>query len=315
MKISIIGAGNVGGLTAMHLCSQGFGEVVLIDVIPKIASAKALDLNDARFLLKSNCFMRGTGDINQIADSGIVVITAGFTRKPGMKREELVNKNSQIIREVSKNIKHLSPESVVIVVTNPLDTMTYLTIKETGFSPNRVLGMGLTLDCSRLANLVAEASGVPVTEIEPCIIGSHGEGMLPLARYSKVKGRPLNKYFDSEKISELFQKTQKRGAEIVTLLESGSAYFAPSAAILELVRVIAQDKKKILPVSVYLNGEYGLRNLCIGLPCRIGKNGIEKIVELELTDDEKPSFLRAADSIKQQILVLTNQEESQIYKA
>lgn len=307
MKISIIGAGNVGGLSALHLCSYGAAKLVLVDIMPRLASAKALDLSDARFLFRSNCSIQGTDDINQIADSEIVVITAGLTRKPGMKREELAQKNGQIIREICKDIKRHSPQSIVIVVTNPLDAMTYLAIKETGFTANRVLGMGLSLDCSRLANLISEASGICVTEIEPCIIGSHGEGMLPLARYTKVKGKALTEYLESEKISELFQRTLRRGAEIVSLLESGSAYFAPSAAISELVKAIVQDEKKVLPASVYLNGEYGLRDICIGLPCCIGKDGVEKIVELELTDDEKLSFLKAAESIRQQASVLAHQ--------
>ena len=309
MKISIIGAGNVGGLTAVQLCSLGFNEIVLVDAVPKLACAKALDLSDTRFIFKHNYHIWGTDDINQIADSEILIITAGIPRKPGMKREELAQRNSQIIKEICQKIKCLSRESVIIVVTNPLDVMTYLVIKETNFPAHRVLGMGLTLDNARLANLIAQALNVAVTEIEPCIIGSHGEGMLPLSRYTKIKGSPLDKYLKPEAINELFRKTVQRGAEIVSFFGSGSAYFAPSAAISELTRVIARDEKRILPVSVYLNGEYGLKDLCIGLPCSLGRDGIEKIIELELNDQEKIAFLKSAESIKKQITAVCGQSQ------
>jgi len=305
MKISIIGAGNVGGLTALQLCSLGFDEIVLVDVAPKLAYAKALDLSDARFILKHNYHIQGTDDINEITDSEILIITAGIPRKPGMKREELLQKNSQIIKDICSSIKRLSCESIIIVVTNPLDTMTYLVIKETGLPPHRVLGMGLTLDRARLANLIAERLNVAITQIQPCIIGSHGEEMLPLSRYTKVKGLPLDRYLKSEEINELFQRTVQRGAEIVSFLGNGSAYFAPSAAISELTKTIAKDEKCILPISTYLDGEYGLKDVCIGLPCRLGRKGIEEIIELDLNDKEKTDFLKSAESIKKQISAIS----------
>ena len=301
MKISIIGAGNVGGLTAMHLCSLGFHEIVLIDTVANIACAKALDLNDARFIFKQNYHTLGTDDIAQIEGSKIIIITAGIPRKPGMKREELVQKNSQIIKEICRNIKHLQPHPVVVVVTNPLDVMTYLVIEETHFTPRQVLGMGLTLDSARLANLIAEKINVDISQIEPCVIGSHGEEMLPLSRYTKVKGLPLDRYLKQEEINELFRRTVGRGAEIVAQSGSGSSYFAPSTAISELIKVIVRDERRTLPVSAYLNGEYGLKDLCIGLPCCLGKYGIENVVELELNEDEKSSFLKSAESIRKQI--------------
>jgi len=306
MKISIIGAGNVGGLTAIQLCNLGIKEIVLIDAVTNLACAKALDLSDARFLFKQDNRITGTDDIKQISDSQILIITAGMPRKPGMKREELAIKNSRIIKDICQNIKSLCPESVVIVVTNPLDAITYCVIKETGLPAHRVLGMGLTLDGARLANLISEALNTPVTEIEPCVIGSHGEAMLPLSRYTKVKGSPLDRHLKPGEISKLFQRTVQRGAEIVSFLGSGSAYFAPSAAITELVKVIAGDEKRVLPVSVYLNGEYGLRDVCIGLPCCLGRAGIEKIIELELNDKERGAFLESAESIKKQISAISN---------
>lgn len=289
----------------MQLSSFGFSEILLIDVIPKMAGAKALDLSDARYFLKDNFRIQGTDDIEQIEDSEIIIITAGIPRKPGMKREELIGKNSQIIKEISKNIKRLCPQSIVIVVTNPLDAMTYLAIKETSLPVHRVLGMGLTLDRARLANLISEQLNVAVTDIEPQIIGSHGEGMLPLSRQTKIKGKPLDEYLSPEQISALLERTVQRGAEIVSGLGSGSAYFAPSAAICELTRVIAQDEKSILPASVYLNGEYGLKDLCIGLPCCLGRKGVEKIFELELNDGERAAFLKSAESIKKQISAIS----------
>ncbi|MBU0549530.1 MAG: malate dehydrogenase [Candidatus Omnitrophica bacterium] len=304
MKISIIGAGHVGGLTAMRLSHCGLGEVVLIDVVRNLAQGKSLDINDSRFISKQNSHIRGTDDIRQISESDIVIITAGLPRKPGMTREELARKNSQIARGISGNIKHLCPNSIVIVVTNPLDAMTHLIYKETGHPANRVIGMGLSLDCARLANLICEELNVNINEIEPCIIGSHGEEMLPLARYTKVKGASLESQLEQKKITVIFHKTFGRGAEIVQQLGSGSAYFAPSAAIAELATVIASDEKRILPVSALLNGEYGLDGLCIGIPCVIGKTGIEKIIELELNNQEREAFLKSAASIKKQISMI-----------
>ena len=302
MKISIIGAGNVGGLTAIHLCASGFSEIVLIDKLSNLAHAKALDASDAQFIYKHNYHIQGTDDINQIADSEIIVITAGMPRRPGMSREQLVQNNSQIIKGVCLDIKRLSPKSIIIVVTNPLDIMTYLVIKQTGLPARRVLGMGLTLDRARLANLIAEALNVAVTEIEPCVIGSHGAGMLPLSRYTKVKGMPLDNYLQPKEINELFQKTVQRGAEIVSYLGSGSAYFAPSAAIFEIAKAVSNNENCVLPVSAYLCGEYGIDHLCIGTPCRLGKEGIEEIIELELNQEEKITFLKSAEAIKKQIV-------------
>lgn len=290
----------------MQISSFGFSQILLIDVVPNVAGVKALDLSDARYIFKNNHRIQGTDDIEQIEGSEILIITAGIPRKPGMKREELVGKNSRIIKEISKDIKRLSPESIVIVVTNPLDAMTYLTIKETSFPPHRVLGMGLTLDRARLANLISELLNVGISDIEPHIIGSHGEGMLPLTRYTKVKGKPLDEYLKLEQINALLRRTVQRGAEIVSCLGSGSAYFAPSAAICELVKTIVRDEKSILPVSVYLNGEYGLKGLCIGLPCCLGRKGVEKIIELKLNVQEKAVFLKSAESIKKQISAISD---------
>lgn len=307
MKISIIGAGNVGGSTAMQLCSLISGEIVLIDIAPGLAYAKTLDISDARFIFKSNSRIRGTDNISLTAGSSIVVITAGLPRKAGMSREELGQKNAGIIKSICREIKRFCPQAVVIVVTNPVDVMTYLALKETVFPPSRILGMGLSLDASRLSNLIAEELNVGIEKIEPCVIGSHGRGMLPLSRLTKVNGTPLDLLLDKKKIKEFVQKTVGRGAEIVAQLGSGSAYFAPSSAIAELVKAIAGDEKRILPVSVYLNGEYGLKDLCIGLPCRLGRKGVEKVIELALSEEEKVAFLDAAESVRKQISAISNE--------
>ena len=298
MKISIIGAGNVGALSAMRIAQYGLGEVILVDIAAGLAHGKALDLEDARAILKNDYNIRGSNDIASIKDSDIVVITAGLARKPGMTREELLNKNSQIVKELSLNIKNLAPLAVVIVVSNPLDLMTYLVFKVTAFNKNKVFGMGISLDSSWFANLISQELKLPVTEIDAVVIGTHGEGMLPLPGESRVKGISLDELLDDSKIEALVKNTVNRGAEIVASLGSGSAFFAPSAAVADMVRAIAKDEKKIMGACAYLEGEYGIKGICLGVPCRLGKNGIEKIIELSLTGQEKERLLNCADSIR-----------------
>ncbi|MDI6758868.1 MAG: malate dehydrogenase [Candidatus Omnitrophota bacterium] len=304
MKISIIGAGNVGSLTAMRLSQEAVGDVVLIDVVQGVAEGKCLDLEDARAILKHNYCIEGSHDINKIKDSEIVVITAGLARRPGMTREELISKNAQILREVSLNIKELCPQAVVIVVTNPLDLMTYLVLKATGFKPSKVFGMGVSLDAARFANLIAKELNIASCDIETTVIGSHGEGMLPLPRFTFVKGARLNEILDDKKIEFLIERTYKRGLEILTLLGSGSAYFAPSLAAAVLVKAVAFDEKRTFGVCAYLDGEYGLKDICIGVPCLLGKDGAEKIIELDLNREEKDKLDKSADAIQKLILQL-----------
>jgi malate dehydrogenase len=301
MKISVIGAGNVGGLAAMRLAQEGLGEIVLIDIVKGLAQGKAWDLQDSQPILKYNYNIEGTDDISQIKNSDIIVITAGLARKPGMTREELLDKNKQILKDLCLNVKKSAPESIIIVVTNPLDLMTYFVLKATGFKPSRVLGMGITLDSARFANLISRELNIPVSDIEACVIGSHGESMLPLPRFTKIKGVALDEFLDDKKIETLIIKTIDRGKEIVSLLGSGSAYFAPSAAIAALVKVIVKDEKRIQGASAYLNGEYGLKDICIGVPCRLGRQGIEKIIELDLNKGEKEALLNSAQSLRKLI--------------
>ena len=301
MKISIIGAGNVGGLTAMRLAEAGFGDTVLVDITKGLAQGKAFDLEDAGFILKYNYRTQGTDDIENIKDSDIIIITAGLARKPGMTREDLLNKNAQILKDVCLKIKKISPQSIVIVATNPLDLMTYLALKITGFKSNKVFGMGISLDAARFANLINKELNIPSTDIEACVIGSHGEGMLPLPRFTTVKGVELNELLEDEKIKVLIKRTLERGQEVVSLLGSGSAYFAPSQAILSIVRAIVKDEKRMIGISAYLNGEYGIKDICIGVPCRLGKEGIEKIIEFDLNKEEKSLFLQSAESIRRNL--------------
>ena len=301
MKISIIGAGNVGSLTAMRIAAEFSGEIVLVDIAKGLAQGKALDLSDAQAIIKADYNIIGSEDLEEIKDSGLVVITAGLTRKPGMLREELLAKNYAIVRECCLAIKHLAPKSVVIVVTNPLDLMTYVAFKALGNPREKVLGMGVTLDSARFANLIAQELNIPVTEIEAPVIGVHGEGMLPLERFTIIKGLPLEQFLDEKKIKELVIKTIGRGGEIVSLLGSGSAFFAPSAAVAAMARAIIKNELRVLGISAYLQGEYGVNDVCLGVPCRLGKDGIEQIIELDLAQEEKDIFIKAAHSIKEQI--------------
>ena len=306
MKISIIGAGNVGGLSGMRIAQEGLGEVYLIDVAKGLAQGKVLDMQDARAILKYNYHIHGSEDITQIKDSHIIVVTAGLARRPGMTREDLLTKNAQILKDICLAIKKYAPESLVVVVTNPLDLMTLFMFKSTGFKANRVLGMGVTLDASRFANLISQDLNIPVIDINACVIGSHGEGMLPLPRFTTIKGVALDEIMDDSKIDRLTQRTVDRGKEIVSLLGSGSAYFAPSAAIAEITRALAKNEKRTLGVSAYLNGEYGLKDVCLGVPCRLGKDGIEQIIELDLNQQEKEALLKSASTIKEQYRAIAN---------
>jgi len=290
----------VGSLTAMRLAQEGAGEILLVDIVKGLAEGKAFDIQDARQALKADYDIKGSADIGDIAGCDIVVFTAGLARKPGMTREELLNKNASIVRGVSLDIKRFAPEAVVIVVTNPLDLMTRLVLEATGFKRERVFGMGLSLDASRFANIISEELKVALSDIEPCVIGSHGEGMMPLARFTIIKGIPLDEIIDDEKAAVLIKRTVARGHEIVTLLGSGSAYFAPSAAITAMVKAVVKDEKRLIGACVSLKGEYGINDACLGVPCRIGREGIEGIVELGLDLHQKERLLEVAAKLKEQ---------------
>lgn len=299
MKITVIGAGNVGSLTAMRIAGDGLGDVLLVDVVKGLAHGKALDLEDARPLLKYNYNIYGSDDITRIKDSDIVVVAAGLARKPGMSREELLATNAKILKGICLNIKELAKKAIVIVVTNPLDIMTLYALKITGFEPGKLFGMGISLDTARFVNLIAGELNLPVTDIEALVIGAHGEAMLPLPGWTKVKGIALDKFISDEKIKSLVTRTIGRGAEIVANLGTGSAFFAPSAAIAAIVKTIVKDEKLTIGLCSYLNGQYGINDSCIGVPCRIGKNGIEQVIELDLSPDEKAKLIKSAELVAQ----------------
>lgn len=299
MKISIIGAGNVGSLAAMRIAADGSGDVLLMDVVKGLALGKALDLEDARPLLKSNYSIKGSDDITQIKDSNIIVVTAGLARKPGMTREELITKNAQILKDVCLKIKELAPDAIVIIVTNPLDIMTLFALKITGFKPSKLFGMGISLDTARFINLISQELHLPATDIEALVIGAHGEGMLPLSRFAKVKGVSLEEFISDDQIESLINRTINRGAQIVANLSTGSAFFAPSAAIAAIVKTIVKDEKRTIGLCSYLNGQYGIKDTCIGVPCRVGKHGIEQVMELDLSPDELAQLTKSAMAVAQ----------------
>jgi len=297
-KVSIIGAGAVGATLAERVLESGLADVVLLDIFKNIACGKSLDLLDAASILGHEQNITGTDNYAEIKSSDIVVITAGLPRKPGMSREDLVSKNAAIVREVSNNIKTYAPGSIVIIVTNPLDAMTYLAYKTTGFKKEKILGMAGELDGSRLVYLIAEELRVPRSSVETYVMGSHGDTMVPLLSQTKVSGKPISDLLSKEKLDKIVKRTCDRGAEIVALLGTGSAYYSPSAAVFKMIDIILSDTKKVIVASAVLNGEYGLKNIAIGVLCMIGKSGIEKIIDLELSESEKAAFDKSAKAIK-----------------
>lgn len=298
MKVSIIGAGAVGATLAQRVLESSLADVVLVDILKEMAKAKAFDLSDASPIMAHERSIIGTDDYKDIESSGIVVITAGLPRKPGMTRDELISKNAGIIKDVSLKVKAHAPSSIVIVVTNPLDVMTYLAYKVTGFPKNRVIGMAGLLDGSRFIYLIASELGVPRSSVETYVLGSHGDTMVPLISKTKVGGRPITEIMDSGRLQAIVKRTCDRGAEIVSLFGSGSAYYSPSAAVFNMIESILKDKKETLAASAYLEGEYGLNGLCIGVPCKIDKCGIEKVVEFDIPVEEKTALARSAEAIK-----------------
>ena len=294
-KVSIIGAGSVGSMLAQLILEHNLAHVMLIDIDDGIARGKAYDLQDASHILGYGKIVEGTSDFSSMSGSDIVVITAGFPRKPGMSREDLLRKNGAVISEVSLKIKEHAPDTVVIVVTNPLDAMSYLVYKTTGFVKRKVMGMAGVLDSARCSNQAAIELGIPPAVVDSMVIGTHDTNMVPLFTSSRAQGMPFMKVFNEEKQCLIEQKTKKRGAEIVSFLKSGSAFFAPGAACFSMVKSIIKDEKFTLCASAYLEGEYGYNGFFIGVPVILGRSGIEKIIELEIADQEKAKFKKAAE--------------------
>ncbi len=303
-KITVVGAGNVGATTAQHIVGLELGDVVLVDIIEGLSQGKALDLQESGPVEGFDCKLVGSNGYEETAHSDIVVITSGVARKPGMSREDLLETNRRIIESVVAQVVEKSPETILIVVTNPLDTMTYLAFKKSGFPKNRVMGMAGILDTSRFKAFISMELGVSVEDIHAMLLGGHGDEMVPLPRYTTVSGIPLSQFAPQETIDRLVERTRKGGGEIVSLLKTGSAYYAPGSSVVQMVEAVLKDKKRILPCCAYLEGEYGLRDVCFGVPVKLGSNGIEGIIELDLTESERELVMKSASGVKKSIMGL-----------
>ena len=303
-KVSIVGSGNVGATATHWIASKELADVVLIDIIEGVPQGKGLDLLEAMPIEKKDSFILGTQDYKDTANSDIVVITAGLPRKPGMSRDDLLNKNYQIMQDVVGKVVQYSPNCILIIVSNPLDAMAQAGYKLCGFSRNRVIGMAGVLDSARFRAFIAMELKVSVENVTAFVLGGHGDTMVPLPRYSTVAGIPITELMDKATIEGLVQRTRDGGAEIVKYLKTGSAYYAPSAAVTEMVEAILKDKKKILPCAAYLEGEYGLRGLFVGVPCKLGTRGIEQIIEIQLTPEETAALEKSAGAVKELVGVI-----------
>ncbi len=303
-KVSIVGAGNVGATAAHWIAAKELADVVLIDIAEGIPQGKALDLLEAMPIEKRDVHITGTNDYADTANSDIVVITAGLPRKPGMSRDDLLHTNYKIMSDVVSKVVAQSPEAILIIVSNPLDAMAQAAFKQSGFNRERVIGMAGVLDSARFRTFIAEELNVSVENVTAFVLGGHGDTMVPLARYSTVAGIPITELIPEDRLAALIQRTRDGGAEIVKHLKTGSAYYAPSAATVEMVEAILKDKKKILPCAVYLQGEYGIEGFYIGVPCKLGAAGLEQIVQIKLTADEDAALKRSAAAVKELCAVI-----------
>jgi len=303
-KVTIVGAGNVGATAAHWIASKELADVVLVDVVEGIPQGKGLDLLEAMPIAKMDCSIIGTNDYADTANSDIVVITAGIPRKPGMSRDDLLQTNYKIMSDVVGKVTAASPNSILIIVSNPLDAMAQAAFRQAKFNRERVIGMAGVLDSARFRTFIAAELHVSVENVTAFVLGGHGDTMVPLARYSTVAGIPVTELIAPERLAELVQRTRDGGAEIVKYLKTGSAYYAPSAAATEMVEAILKDKKKILPCAAYLEGEYGIHGLFVGVPCKLGAGGVEQIVEIKLTAEEQAALQKSADSVKELCAVI-----------
>lgn len=300
-KITIVGAGNVGATAAHWAAAKELGDIVLIDIVDGVPQGKGLDLYEASPVEGFDCRITGTNDYADTKDSDIVVITAGLPRKPGMSRDDLLAKNASIVGSVTEQIAAHSPNCILIVVSNPLDVMTYVALKKSGFPKHRVVGMAGILDTARYRAFIAEALNISVEDIQALVLGGHGDSMVPLPQYTTISGIPLAHLMDQSKIDEIVQRTRDGGIEIVNYLKTGSAFYAPSASVIQMVEAILKDKKRILPCCVWLEGEYGLSETMVGVPVILGAGGVEKIIELELPDSDRDALAKSAGHVKEML--------------
>ncbi|MFB0566574.1 MAG: malate dehydrogenase [Candidatus Aminicenantaceae bacterium] len=303
-KITVIGAGHVGEVTAFKIAEKELGEVVLLDVIEDMPIGKGLDMREGGPVGKYDTNVRGTNSYADTANSDIVVITAGKPRTPGMSRDELVDSNLKIIKPVTEEIVKHSPNTLLLVVTNPLDAMAYTAYKVSGFPKNRVFGMAGILDTTRFRAFLAMEMNVSVESIQALVLGGHGDTMVPIARYTTVAGIPISHFLSQDRIDAIIERTRKGGGEIVKYLKTGSAYYAPSLAVAEMVESIIKNKKKILPCAAYLEGEYGINGIYFGVPIKLGANGVEEIIEIDLTDEEKEAIKNSEEAVRNVINLL-----------
>jgi malate dehydrogenase len=303
-KVTVIGAGNVGATVAHRLADKQLADVVVIDILEGVPQGKGLDLLESGPIEGYDVKVKGTNDYADTANSDIVVMTAGFPRKPGMSRDDLLKANYEVVKGAVERVARTSPECILIVVTNPLDAMAQAAYKVSGFSKNRVIGMAGVLDTARYRTFIAEALDVSVQNVQGFVLGGHGDTMVPVPRYTTVAGIPVTELLPKDKLDAIIKRTAGGGAEIVNLLKSGSAYYAPSAAAVEMVEAIFYDRKKILPCAAYLEGEYGIDGLFVGVPVKLGGRGIEQIIEIKLTADEQAALKKSADSVKELVGVI-----------
>ena len=304
-RITVVGAGNVGATCAQGLARKELArEVVMIDIAEGIPQGKGLDQYESAPIEGFDTLVRGTNDYKDTAGSGIVVVTAGIARKPGMSRDDLLKTNAGIVREVSENIKRHSPDAIVIMISNPLDVMAYVAKDVTGFPRERVIGMAGVLDTARYRSFIAMELDVSVEDIQALVLGGHGDTMVPLASYTTVSGIPLSQLLPQATIDKLVDRARNGGAEIVSYLKTGSAYYAPAAAAVQMAEAIVRDKKRILPCAAYLEGEYGMEGLFLGVPCKLGRKGLEGIIEVELTDEERAALEKSAEAVRSTIQAL-----------
>ncbi|UCF93201.1 MAG: malate dehydrogenase [Desulfobacterales bacterium] len=303
-KVTVIGAGNVGATAAQRLAEKELCDVVLVDIIEGVPQGKALDLSEAAPIEKHDAHLTGTNGYDASAGSNIVIITAGIARKPGMSRDDLISTNAGIVKSVTQEAAKRSPEAVLIIVSNPLDAMCHVAFETSGFAKERIIGMAGVLDSARFRAFIAMELNVSVENTHAFVLGGHGDTMVPLPRYSSVAGIPITELLSQDRIEALVKRTRSGGAEIVGLLKTGSAYYAPASAAVEMAESILKDKKKILPCAAYLEGEYGIHDLFIGVPVKLGAKGVEEVIQITLTDEEKAALQKSAAAVEELKAVL-----------